>query len=105
MIRVLRNSLLVKRNEKPSTIFIQEAKFEGTVRGVIVAMGSGSIDVNGNVIPMEVAVGDEILFGKNSSVEVKDDDGQKYFIVADNSVICVFAPTKETNTSTLVHSI
>lgn len=56
-------------------------------KGTVVAVGPGKYD-DGDLIPMEVAVGDTILFSKYGFDEVKI-DGVEYYILAESSVLAV----------------
>lgn len=56
-------------------------------KGTVVAVGPGKYD-DGDLIPMEVAVGDTVLFSKYGFDEVKI-DGVEYYILAESSVLAV----------------
>ena len=56
-------------------------------KGVVVAVGPGKDD-DGDLIPMEVAVGDTVLFSKYGFDEVKI-DGVEYYILSESSVLAV----------------
>ena len=74
-IQPLGNRIIVKpvkaeEKTKAGIIIIDEAKAK-PVEGEIMAVGKGIINDNGKVIPLEVKVGDKILYGKYSGTEVK----------------------------------
>jgi len=52
-------------------IIIPDSAKEKPMQGEIVAVGQGARSEGGNIIPLEVRVGDRILFGKWSGTEVK----------------------------------
>ena len=54
----------------------------------VVAVGPGARDDNGNLIPMEVKVGDRVITGKYSGTEVKM-DGTEYTIVKQNDILAI----------------
>lgn len=56
-------------------------------KGVVVAVGPGKYD-DGALVPMEVSVGDTVLFSKYGFDEVKI-DGVEYYILAESSVLAV----------------
>lgn len=54
----------------------------------VVAIGPGARDENGNLIPMEVKVGDRVITGKYSGTEVKM-DGTEYTIVKQSDILAI----------------
>src|SRR2546423_14201453 len=76
-IRPLHDRVIVKRLEEertsPGGIVIPDTAAEKPVQGKIVAVGKGKILEDGQVRPLDVKVGDKILFGKYSGTEVKVD--------------------------------
>jgi len=79
-IRPLHDRVIVKRIEEErktaSGIVIPDTATEKPDQGEIVAVGKGKKDDNGKVIPIDVKVGDRVLFGKYSgqTVKVKGDE-------------------------------
>ncbi len=73
-----------------SGIIIPEtAKKEKPEQGIVVAVGTGKWDEDGEKrIPMEVKVGDRIVFSKYSHDEIKVDD-KEYFIVGESSILAI----------------
>jgi len=73
--RPLHDRVLVKRLESEEKtaggIIIPDTAQEKPSEGEIVAAGNGSKDEAGNVTPLDVKVGDKVLFGKWSGTEVK----------------------------------
>ena len=65
---------------KPSTVE------EKIVVGTIVAAGSGHLADNGTSIPLEVKAGDQILFNKQMSVEVKH-NGETLYLLREEHVL------------------
>jgi len=82
----------VKRLEGESTspggIVIPDSAPEKPVQGKIVAVGKGKILEDGNVRPLDVKVGDKILFGKYSGTEVKV-DGDDLLVMREEDVMAV----------------
>jgi chaperonin GroES len=76
-IRPLHDRVIVKRLEEERVsaggIVIPDTAAEKPVQGKVVAVGKGKILEDGNVRPLDVKVGDKILFGKYSGTEVKVD--------------------------------
>ena len=79
-IRPLHDRVIVKRLDQEkktaSGIVIPDTAAEKPDQGEIVAVGKGKTDDNGNLIPIDVKVGDRVLFGKYSgqTVRVKGDE-------------------------------
>jgi chaperonin GroES len=69
-------------------IIIPDTAQEKPQEGRVVAVGPGGRDENGKLIPIELEVGDRILFGKWSGTEVKI-DGVDYLIMKESDVMGV----------------
>ena len=93
-IRPLHDRVIVKRLEEertsPGGIVIPDSAAEKPVQGKIVAVGKGKILEDGNVRPLDVKVGDKILFGKYSGTDIKI-DGQDVLILREDEVLAVLA--------------
>ena len=79
-IRPLHDRVVIKRMEEekasPGGIIIPESATEKPVKGEVVAVGNGTIQENGKVQPLDVKVGDTVLFGKYSGTEVTIDSDE-----------------------------
>ncbi len=77
-IRPLHDRVVVRRIEQeqtsPGGIVIPDTAKEKPIQGEVVAVGNGKIMENGEVRPLDVKVGDKVLFGKYSGTEVKIGD-------------------------------
>ena len=91
-IRPLHDRVIVKRLEEertsPGGIVIPDSAAEQPVQGKIVAVGKGKILEDGQVRPLDVKVGDKILFGKYSGTEVKV-DGEELLVMREEDVMAV----------------
>ncbi|MDP9198336.1 MAG: co-chaperone GroES [Pseudomonadota bacterium] len=91
-IRPLHDRVMVKREEEerksPGGIVIPDTAAEKPIRGKIIAVGKGKILENGNVRPLDLKVGDKILFGKYSGTEVKV-DGDELLVMREEDVVAV----------------
>jgi chaperonin GroES len=94
-IRPLHDRVIVKRLEEdrtsPGGIVIPDTAAEKPIQGKIVAVGKGKILEDGNVRPVDVKVGDKILFGKYSGTEVKV-DGEELVVMREEDVMAVIEP-------------
>ena len=79
-IRPLHDRVVIKRMEEekasPGGIIIHDSATEKPIKGEVVAVGNGKIQDNGNIQPLDVKVGDTVLFGKYSGTEVKIDSDE-----------------------------
>jgi chaperonin GroES len=94
--RPLGDRVLVKRvKEEEKTkggIIIPDTAQEKPQEGEVVAVGPGARDEDGERIPMDLKVGDRILFGKWSGTEVKI-DGDELLIMKESDVMGVIETT------------
>ncbi len=91
-IRPLHDRVLVKRIEEEQKtaggIIIPDTAQEKPTRGKIIAVGSGSKNESGQVIPLDVQKGDIVLFAKWGGTEVKV-NGEEYVIMKESDIIAV----------------
>lgn len=91
-IRPLSDRVIVKRMEEErktaSGIVIPDAATEKPDQGEIIAVGNGKMGDDGKVRPMNVKVGDKVLFGKYSGQAFKM-DGQEYLTMREDDIIGV----------------
>ena len=91
-IRPLHDRVIVKRLESertsPGGIVIPDSAAEKPVEGKVVAVGKGKILEDGQVRPLDVKIGDKILFGKYSGTEVKV-DGDDLLVMREEDVMAV----------------
>ena len=88
--RPLHDRVVVKRidaEEKSSGgIIIPDTAKEKPSQGEVIAVGPGGRDDAGKIIPMDLKVGDRILFGKWSGTEVKI-DGKELLIMKESDIM------------------
>jgi chaperonin GroES len=97
--RPLHDRVVVKRIEEEAKtaggIIIPDTAKEKPQQGEVVAVGPGARDEAGKVNPLDVKVGDRVLFGKWSGSEVKI-DGQDLLIMKESDILGVLdASTKK----------
>lgn len=81
----------VKSEEKSAGgIIIPDTAQEKPQEGEIIAVGSGARDESGKLVPLDVKVGDRVLFGKWSGTEVKL-DGEDLLIMKESDIMGVIA--------------
>ena len=91
-MRPLHDRVIVKRLElertSPGGIVIPDSAAEKPVQGKVIAVGNGKILEDGKVRPLDVKVGDKILFGKYSGTEVKL-DGEDVVVMREEDVMAI----------------
>jgi chaperonin GroES len=93
-LRPLQDRIIVKRVEEDTMtaggLFIPETAKEKPQRGEIVAVGNGKKTEDGKVLPLDVKVGDVVLFGKYAGTEIKV-DGDEYLMMREDDLLAVVA--------------
>ena len=91
-IRPLQDRIVVKRLEGETQtkggIIIPDTAKEKPIEGKVVAVGNGKVLKDGKLRPLEVKVGDTVLFGKYSGTEVKL-DGEEHVLIREEDVLAV----------------
>jgi chaperonin GroES len=92
--RPLHDRVLVRRVEAEEKtaggIIIPDSAKEKPAEGEIVAVGTGARAENGTITPLDVAIGDRVLFGKWSGTEVKV-SGEDLLIMKESDILGVIA--------------
>ena len=91
-IRPLHDRVIVRRMEEETTtaggIVIPDSATEKPSEGEIVAAGTGKVSDSGDVRPLDVKVGDKVLFGKYSGTEVKV-EGEDLIVMREEDIMGV----------------
>ena len=94
--RPLHDRVVVKRidaeDKSAGGIIIPDTAKEKPSQGEVIAVGPGGRDENGKLIPIDIQVGDRVLFGKWSGTEVKI-DGVDYLIMKESDIMGVLQET------------
>ena len=89
-LQPLGDRIVVKPSEEEemtaSGLVIPDTAKEKPQEGEVVAVGPGRIDVNGNRVPLDVAVGDKVIYSKYGGTEVKV-EGDEYLILSARDVL------------------
>ena len=93
-IRPLHDRILVKRldaeSKTPGGLIIPDNAKEKPVEGIVVAVGDGTRNKDGERIPLDVKAGDRVLFSKYSGSEVRVSiDGGDHLILREDDVLAV----------------
>lgn len=91
-IRPLHDRVLVRRAEEETTtaggLVLPGSASEKPVTGTVIAVGNGKVLNDGTTHPLDVKVGDTVLFGKYSGTEVKF-DGEEYLVMREEDIMGV----------------
>ena len=91
-IRPLQDRILVRRileeEKTKGGIIIPDSAKEKPQEAEVVAVGNGKLLENGQIKPLDVKVGDRVLFGKYSGSEIKL-EGEDYLIIREDDVLGV----------------
>jgi len=97
-IRPLHDRLVVKRIESNDStaggLFIPDSAKEKPQEGKVVAVSRGKRLENGSLAPLDVSVGDHILYGKYTGNEIKL-SGEEYLIVREDEVLGILDGAEE----------
>ena len=95
-IRPLHDRLIIERIEDTEQqvggIIIPDTAKEKPQQGQVIAVGTGKVTDDGTVTPIDVQVGDKVLFGKYSGQEITI-DGTEYFIMKEDEILGVLLET------------
>jgi chaperonin GroES len=61
----------------------------GTVRGEVIAIGIGKRDDKGNIIPMELKVGDKVLYGTSLYGTTVSIDGEEFVVMREENILAI----------------
>ena len=90
--RPLGNRLLIKPKPSEETtktgIVLPDSAKEKPQEGKVISKGPGTKDDKGKIIPMEVKVGDMVLYSKYSGTEIKI-DGEEHLIVKEDDILAI----------------
>jgi chaperonin GroES len=91
-IRPLHDRVIVRRMEEerksPGGIVIPDSATEKPIQGEVLAVGNGRLLENGDIRPLDVKVGDRVLFGKYSGTEVKV-SGEEVLVMKEEDIMGV----------------
>lgn len=100
MFKPLRDFLVVEKfteeEKTPGGLIFRPATAEAkTVKGRVLAAGTGTLTSSGTVVPLETHVGDTVVFNKNYAIEVTEGN-ETVLLLREEHIICVLTPTTAT---------
>jgi chaperonin GroES len=91
-IQPLYDRVVIKRSEEdkvsPGGIVIPDSAAEKPVKGDVIAVGKGKLLDNGELSPLEVKIGDKVLYGKYAGNEIKIGD-EKLLVMRESDIMAV----------------
>ena len=78
---------IVQEEVLSSGIVIPDTAKEKPNQGEVIAVGPGRRDDDGKIIPMEVSVGDRVLYAKYTGQEVKVEN-EEYIVLSERDILC-----------------
>ena len=91
--RPLHDRILVRRIEADEKtaggIIIPDTAKEKPMEGEVLAVGPGALNEKGERVPLDVAVGDKVIYSKYGGMEVKI-DGEAYLILSERDILAKF---------------
>src|ERR671919_461169 len=91
-IKPLEDRILVQANEAETTtasgLVIPDTAKEKPQEGTVIAVGPGRVDDKGNRVPIDVKVGDTVIYSKYGGTEVKY-GGEEYLVLSARDVLAV----------------
>ena len=91
-VRPLHDRLLVRRIEEKETvkggIIIPDTAKEKPIEGQVIAVGNGKVLEDGKVRPLDVKVGDRVLFSKYAGTEIKV-EGEEHLMMREEDILGV----------------
>lgn len=92
-IKPLGNRILVKRTKAALTkggILLPESAQEKPKEGDVIAVGPGKFDEEGKLTPVEIQIGDRVLFGSYAGTEIQTDSlDEQYLILSEDEILCI----------------
>ena len=96
-VRPLRDRLIVRvieaSEQQVGRIIVPETAQEKPQRGEVIAAGKGKVRDDSSIQPLDVKVGDTVLFGKYSGTEIKL-NGEDYMIMREDEILGVIETGK-----------
>lgn len=92
MLKPLADRVLIEVKEEETKtkggILLPDTAQKKSQKGVVVAVGAGKLADNGTRLPLEVKVGDEVLFAKYSGTDIEE-QGKKFLLITERDILAV----------------
>ena len=92
-IRPLHDRVILKRTEKETKsaggIVLTGSAAEKSTRGEVIAVGKGRILENGEVRPLDVKVGDTVIFSESYGLKTEKIEGEEVLILSESDILAI----------------
>lgn len=92
-IRPLHDKVIVERLEAESKsaggIVLTGTAAEKSTRGIVLAVGKGRVLENGNLLPLDVKVGDTVIFSEGYGTKTEKIEGKEVLILSENDIMAI----------------
>ena len=92
-IRPLHDRVILKRTEQETKsaggIVLTGSAAEKSTRGKVIAVGNGRILENGEVRPLDVKVGDTVIFSEGYGLKTEKIEGEEVLILSENDILAI----------------
>ena len=92
-IRPLHDRVIVKRKDVESKseggIVLMGSAAEKSTRAEVIAVGNGRILESGEVRPLDVKVGDQVIFSEGYGIKTEKIDGEDVLILSENDILAI----------------
>ena len=92
-IRPLHDRVILKRTEQESKsaggIVLTGSAAEKSTRGKVIAVGNGRILENGEVRPLDVKVGDTVIFSEGYGLKTEKIEGEEVLILSESDILAI----------------
>ncbi|MGX9418008.1 co-chaperone GroES [Vibrio sp. RC27] len=92
-IRPLHDRVIVERQEAESKsaggIVLTGSAAEKSTRGKIIAVGKGRILENGSILPLDVKIGDSVIFAEGYGTKSEKIDGKEVLILSESDILAI----------------
>ena len=92
-IRPLHDRIILKRTEQETKsaggIVLTGSAAEKSTRGEVIAVGNGRILENGEVRPLDVKVGDTVIFSESYGLKTEKIEGQEVLILSESDILAI----------------
>ncbi len=93
MLKPLADRVLIEVKEEETKtkggILLPDTAQKKSQKGVVIAVGTGKLTDDGKRLPLEVTVGDEVLFAKYSGTDIEE-DGKNFLLISERDILAVF---------------
>ena len=87
--RVLVKPVLEEEKSKGGILLPDTVSKEKPQVGEVLAVGPGSINKEGKLVPMTVKNGDKVVFAKYSGTDIKDESDEDYLLISEKDILAI----------------